>query len=361
MNSDQILTPDLGEPNWLEAPETRTVGFAQTRKQFCVLAGFVVVFHLFVAAVMLPAGLPINYWPAEESTFLLILFIGCLATGILFFLGVQVGGDLILKLRGGQPPQLRQRFSNLGRMMIFGWVLTAFYVLVHVGYVNVKPAVPLLNSQNYDTQLEHLERGLFGGVLPTEWLAARSSRGMMAFWDVIYGLFGMFLFLSLACALNLEGLSAGIKFVLVLSIGYLLDLVVTILLPTKGPIFVHPEWFADLHGLSSASLADFLHMTVHRYAERPGTVYACAGISAMPSYHVYGWTCGLMCWRRLPRWLFLGAVVLTLLNWASTVVLGWHYFLDGLVGTVLALVVWYLVSRFWRGLEQPSDPHSALL
>jgi hypothetical protein len=95
-------------------------------------------------------------------------------------------------------------------------------------------------------------------------------------------------------------------------------------------------------------------MTVQSYAQEPGTKYALSGISAMPSFHVIAWTTALFCWRGLPRGLFAFATVLVLLNWASTVVLGWHYALDGLVGVFIALPVVWLAR-----LVIPAPPRSA--
>lgn len=85
--------------------------------------------------------------------------------------------------------------------------------------------------------------------------------------------------------------------------------------------------------------------TVRAYAHQPGAHAIIAGISAMPSFHVISWTCGLVCWRGLPWPVFALGVVLVGLNWISTVVLGWHYALDGLAGIGIALMVSWLATR----------------
>jgi hypothetical protein len=155
--------------------------------------------------------------------------------------------------------------------------------------------------------------------LPSEWFALHSSSAAFALWDGVYNLFSLFMFVSVTIALRTEGMVGGARLVLSYCVGLFLGVFLTLLMPTQGPVFVHPGWFAGTEGLPSGTLAKFLEQTVLDYARSPGEVYACAGIAAMPSYHVYGWVCGFLYWRRLPRGVFLFGLGLTMLNWVSTV------------------------------------------
>ena len=302
-------------------------------------------FHLVVAAILLVSGLPLCYWPYGETTLLATLLVTCVMVGAAAILVPQIARDMWRQSHGLMPAPLHHRIAHLARLVVCGWALAVVYAAVLIAYVNLKPAIPLLNPATYDAAMESTERALFGGVFPTEWLVTRSSPATLAAWDVIYGLFALVLFVSMMIALNYDGLRGGARLVLALAIGLFLDMLTTLAFPTRGPLFVHPEWFAALKDLPSGELSAFLSTTIERYAAKPGTVYACAGISAMPSYHVYGWTCALLCWRHLPRPLVIGVWGLALLNWISTVVLGWHYVLDGAVGIVLALLVWRMTAR----------------
>jgi hypothetical protein len=69
-----------------------------------------------------------------------------------------------------------------------------------------------------------------------------------------------------------------------------------------------------------------------------------AGISAMPSMHI-----AMACWAALALraysrkmqwvgWTYVGLI------WFGSVHLGWHYFTDGVVGALGALVVWQLAG-----------------
>ncbi len=315
------------------------------------LLGFVLFFHLAVAVVLGRAGLPMCYLPHGELRLAGVLVLVCVILGPAGLLSLRIVQDMLLQLRGGKPPAFRERIADLPGLVRDTAVLAAVYLVVLIAYVNLKPAIGLLSDVSYDAPLESFERGLFGGVLPTEWLVARSSPAALAFWDVVYGWLSLFMFVSVTVALYFEGFRGGARLALAYSIGLFLDVFFTLWFPTAGPLFVHPQWFEGLRGLPSGELAAFLEQTVQQYRQTPGTVYACAGISAMPSYHVYGWVCGFIYWRHLPRKVFLVGIVLTALNWASTVVLGWHYFLDGLAGIVLALLVTWAVTRV---IPQPS-------
>ena len=71
------------------------------------------------------------------------------------------------------------------------------------------------------------------------------------------------------------------------------------------------------------------------------------GISAMPSMHIvlaFLWV--------LPAWHLnrvLGAIVTVYATviWIGSVHLGWHYFVDGLVGVALLVPIWYVAGRIF--------------
>ncbi|RKX59113.1 MAG: hypothetical protein DRP37_07025 [Thermodesulfobacteriota bacterium] len=316
-----------------------------TWRPLAPLVAFMVIFYALVRSLLFLAGLPFCWIPYGELQIAGTILVVCVILGPLGLLGLRIVRDMTLQICGGIPPALKHRVADLPSLMRDTFMLAFIYLLVLIPYVNLKPAIPLLNPIEYDTLFESFESALFGGVLPTQWLMAHSSTWMLACWDGIYNLLSLFMFVSLTIALYFDGIRGGARLVLAYSIGLFLDVFFTLLFPTFGPLFVHPEWFGDLANLPSGELSQFLALTVHQYAQAPGHVYACAGISAMPSYHVYGWICGFLYWRHLPRKIFLAGLVLTMLNWLSTIVLGWHYALDGLAGILLALAVSWLVAR----------------
>ena len=77
-----------------------------------------------------------------------------------------------------------------------------------------------------------------------------------------------------------------------------------------------------------------------------GTWGAFGGISAMPSIHLAMAT--LFAWlafevRKWLGWIFVGYVALIQI---SSVILGWHYAVDGYAGIILSSIIWLTVKRF---------------
>ena len=122
------------------------------------------------------------------------------------------------------------------------------------------------------------------------------------------------------------------------------------LLSSAGPIFYDRLYGGNTFGeldamiLAHAPLtkmtADALWMS---YSANVATV--ANGISAMPSMHV-----GLTLWLALVlkdtrlsglAWLYFALI------WIGSVLLGWHYFADGLVGSIGVLALWKLAPAFF--------------
>lgn len=306
---------------------------------------FVAFFYAAVAAVLAGNGLPFCYFPIGTLRAAGILLLIGSAVGPAVFLCARLVGDMSLVLRGGRPPVVGGRFARALALSRLAVPFALIYLLANTAYANLKPAVLLINHRQYDASLESMERALFGGVLPTQWLLERSSAAALHFWDGVYGSFTLFMFVSVTIALHYQGLVGGSRLLLAYCIGLFVDVFFTLWIPSLGPIFVHPDWFAAMSGSHSDTVRGYLLFTVRQYADSPGTTYVYAGVSAMPSYHVYAWACGLYYWRRLPGWLLAAGILLNLLNWISTVVLGWHYALDGLAGILLALPATWVVAR----------------
>jgi membrane-associated phospholipid phosphatase len=76
------------------------------------------------------------------------------------------------------------------------------------------------------------------------------------------------------------------------------------------------------------------------------TQHIGSGISAMPSMHVAttAWIAlalsSLWPKLRVPCWIYW------LVIFVGSFALGWHYFLDGVVGTIGAIGCWMLAGRF---------------
>ncbi len=129
-----------------------------------------------------------------------------------------------------------------------------------------------------------------------------------------------------------------------------------VIFSSAGPCFVEPllglDYYAPL----------FEHLS--EVNERTGTVWALigqkilwdsyansegiiSGISAMPSMHnVFAWLWVFAAWKNRPlRLVFL---VYAILIFLGSVVLGWHYAVDGIAGFALAIPAWLLARPLAR-------------
>jgi hypothetical protein len=117
---------------------------------------------------------------------------------------------------------------------------------------------------------------------------------------------------------------------------------------SAGPIF-HDALFGGHSGLIAALQQEGATKALELYRLLWGAYTVRyemlgAGISAMPSMHI-----AMACWAALALraysqkmqwvgWTYVGLI------WFGSVHLGWHYFTDGVVGALGALVVWQLAG-----------------
>lgn len=168
-----------------------------------------------------------------------------------------------------------------------------------------------------------------------------------AVWDVIYVMFWPYLFIAFSLVLKIAGTQRFILLTVAFVISYYLTGIICLMFPTAGPAFYRPELFqltGTFSGESQELLRQFMAGEVPQTGMFPGT-------RAMPSLHV-GLT-GMVAWfvtreRPWTSWLFVPWLLLT---WLSTIMLGWHYALDGPGGLVVAwasVVIARLIQLFWE-------------
>ncbi len=317
------------------------------------LLAFIVATHVLCGILLLAHGLPLPYFPDDQPSFLLMMFIGVFIVGYVAF-AVQVALDMVRQVGGGSPLALGSRLGQWAGIMVLLSIFIVAFDLILLNNAGLKPALQTVNPGWHDGALEAWERFLFGGTLPSEWIAAHASASFMNLMNRIYSSFGAFMIVSLILALQRAGTAGGARLVLAFGISLTTTLLISAAMPTRGPLFEHPEWFARFSGFGAGTLADHLAQTVSDYGRPAERLrYTVAGIAAFPSYHVAAWTCGLWHWRHLPRMLVAAAVLLWAANWLSTVALGWHYVLDGAAGVGIAMVGVCAARRLIPGDRQP--------
>lgn len=155
-----------------------------------------------------------------------------------------------------------------------------------------------------------------------------------AFWDSIY--FSLWSYLIMAYAIVYK--SSKFHYAAILSISTVVSFFITrgaaLKYATAGPVFYQPEFFNIAGTLSSQTqkmLLVYMQGGIPQNGFIPGTM-------GMPSLHIgltFIATCLLACSARWSLWL---TVPFTVLTWLSTILLGWHYIVDGVGGIAVAVV-----------------------
>jgi len=155
-----------------------------------------------------------------------------------------------------------------------------------------------------------------------------------AFWDKIY--FSLWTYLLVAYAILYK--AGKFHYVGILSISAVVSFFIARLIAlryaTAGPVFFQPDFF-NIAGTLSSRTQQMLRLYMQGKIPQNGFI---PGTMAMPSLHIgltFIATWLLACHARRTLWL---TVPLTGLTWLSTVMLGWHYILDGVGGIAVAAV-----------------------
>ena len=307
----------------------------------------------FVSVIGASIGVPFTIW--YDDCGLLLLIVG----SILLFYGVS--WDVIIiatwllsrtlsKFRSDHKyTPLKTLWKDIG---FFGVGIVPVLIIVFTSYV-------ILETSNITIISLKLSGSLISWKDPFLWSIEKEVFYILAnlrpnpfFWDILYNsawtieLFAMFLLILLSRN-HLIVLKFCLSFILLFYIGRLLGL----LNPVKGPAFYQPDLFSYLEGTFSlkAMLEIIPIMGADPLSLKSGVLVG--GVSAMPSLHI-GMVSVTSYWLsanvKLLRFITPFWVILV---WISTVLLGWHYILDGLGGIILALICILLTKALFRSFE----------
>jgi hypothetical protein len=185
-------------------------------------------------------------------------------------------------------------------------------------------------------------------------LVALTSKPInLDFWETIYNSAWNAEMLALSAVLvatrcPVWGARFCVSFILLFYLGRLIGLAS----PVLGPALFAPEHFGYLEGSITNSMMQSVSATIEA---GPNGIEKSAillgGVAAMPSLHV-GMISLASWWLARSVHIATPFVVLWLLTvWTSTVLLGWHYVLDGLGGILTAALCIWLTSLILKGLR----------
>jgi hypothetical protein len=225
-------------------------------------------------------------------------------------------------------------------------------------FASFKQTIPLIHLFSWDVSLMQIYYYLHFGHHPWRLLEPiLYSPLAVQFIDYVY--VSWFVFLAVSClwmALSKRRHLRLCFLVSTLLVWSLLGSFLGTVLSSAGPcyysevVMTGDNPFAPLMArLSEISQDTHLWATWNQFvlseAKRYDTWLPFGGISAMPSIHLAMTTLFTLLAFEVRKWLGWVFMGYTLIMQIGSVILGWHYAVDGYAGIVLACAIWYAVRK----------------
>ena len=306
------------------------------------------------ALVARVVGSRFSFW-LDKTSFLLAFVLG----HILFW-GLLWDGATLLTARllpGRRGLWRRMGFFSLGLWPLL-LMVPAVYFVIQTGNITL---ISLTLLQSVTEWQDPFFWALEGGLL--DWVSGHAF--LVLAWETLYHsawtieLGALFLLMVIGREPSLLT-RFFVSFILIFYLGRLLGLVT----PLMGPAFYRPELFPYLDGtLSGMAMENIARLIAMDPADVTLNAALLGGVSAMPSLHIamVGLTAYWLGVGNRKTMFFTVPWVLTV--WAATVMLGWHYALDGAGGLLLAAgaiaVSSWVVGLWMAALEVKTPPSAA--
>ena len=216
--------------------------------------------------------------------------------------------------------------------------LVTWYV-AYVAFRNLKSYVPFVTDRLHDPTLARIDRLMWLGHDPAvamhEVLGTTWANWLMA---AVYLIWIGLVPASLAIALVWTRRStAGAWYVTAISVDWLLGATLYYAVPSVGPTYASPQWFAGLPHTPNTSVRDTLLADRIEVLAGPWETHTVQTIAAFASLHVAVMVtiCLIVELLRLPLVVRVAAWTFLALTMLATVYLGWHYVVDVLAGVLV--------------------------
>lgn len=249
-------------------------------------------------------------------------------------LGLWIGREVS---RNNRPVNLAHTFITLSLFM--------------TGFAVLKGAIAVLVPFHWDTTFMAMEKALHFGRLPHEWLAfITDSPAWLSFFNLGYNLWYFVLLISvLGAGAAMAGGRQHRQYLIAFMLVWLIcGFFIALGFSSAGPCFYQRAGFGteyvplmDALNTANQSVSLWALPTQDLLWEGfSGARDGSAGISAFPSVHVATSTLIALYALSLNRWLGYGATAFAIIIMIGSVVLAWHYAVDGYAGAIFAWAIW---------------------
>ena len=351
---------------WVGDTGRALVEALQRHAELYLLAGFTYAASLLQSLVL---GVPLEFGLAAIlSTTTLLL--------VMLLILIRLAAELFWLWRSNHvgsttPVLLRALFEDIlapERVAngVHALIATGIFA---VGFTVIKANIPHALPFALDETLMRVDQALHFGTLPHEWLTPllRSEVAIFSV-NLVYNswyfvLLGFFMWQGLLQPNTPLRQRYLLAYLLSWALG---TLVLGTLLSSAGPCFygrlvAGPDPYAGLmEQLAQASreypvwALNTQDMLWQQYIAGKGEI---SGISAMPSMHVATSVLFLLCARSEGvRWLTWFCAVFAAMILLGSVLLGWHYAVDGYAGALVAIGCWKLAGWWVKRSPLSSRP-----
>lgn len=229
-----------------------------------------------------------------------------------------------------------------------------------IAFAVLKAAIALLRPFTFDRAFSDMDRFLHFGVLPHDWLlplfgSPTAILGLNVAYHVWFGLLLTSFFATgmMTGRLSVVRMQYMLAFLMLWFFG---GFVIATLLSSAGPAFFerigagadYAPLMAHLEAVNAVVPVWALHGHEALWDGFVGLRDGFAGISAMPSMHIGTATLFALAGNAVDRrlgyvlWAYAGVIMV------GSVVLAWHYAVDGYAAALLAIGLWKLAGRIAR-------------
>lgn len=329
---------------------------ATALRQNSVLLSLVLAYSISAVIVSAYTATPINtVSPTILALMLASLVPLFLASMIIWRFSYMAASVRPAKPIGWLVQDFKQTFLRDNLRLLSGFIAVFALIFFVAVFAYVKEAIPRMNPFTWDETFARWDQNLHGGVDPYTWLAPVYANGLMIrIADTAYSAWFLFIyfFAFIACMDRENPVRRNgylIAFILCWIIG---GSVLATVFASVGPIYFDDFGFGDqflplrdtlwgIHDHKPLLAVEMQTKLLQNHQISSGV----SGISAMPSMHLAtSWLMAFQAFRYSTKlgWIMVGFAGLIQLG---SVILGWHYAVDGYAGFLVALICWCIGVR----------------
>jgi len=258
---------------------------------------------------------------------------------------------------------IRLRPADYVFIPVYALIAALSFTWLQTNFMSAKTAIPMLTDYWLDPMARKWDIAIFGQD-PWKYfawiydypLAVQFVDRLYMYWAALIAGFWMWAL----CSRRMERTRRWQYIIAMLLIWFVAGNVLATLLASVGPVY-YEEFFGDpalfaplmaeLHAISADTplrAVNYQSYLLHYY-HHPETRFG--GISAIPSLHVGTSLMMLfLFWRtRIAR---EALIAFNIIIYVGSIILGWHYGVDGLIALPIALACWWCAGRIVAAVER---------